>query len=124
MSCIIIHAYTWLRKQKVGHRQAIRSLFAHIVQVFVDYCCDYPYNDFRWQADMAELADAHGSGPCENTHGGSSPLIRTIDTPDIHLDAGSVALYVAYPLFKQVQFLHMLPCDRVPPRRRRCLYAL
>ena len=26
---------------------------------------------------MAELADAHGSGPCENTHGGSSPLIRT-----------------------------------------------
>ena len=27
---------------------------------------------------MAELADAHGSGPCEVTHGGSSPFDRTI----------------------------------------------
>lgn len=28
-------------------------------------------------ADMAELADAHGSGPCEATRAGSSPVIRT-----------------------------------------------
>ena len=29
-------------------------------------------------ADMAELADAHGSGPCEYCfRGGSNPLIRT-----------------------------------------------
>ena len=27
---------------------------------------------------MAELADAHGSGPCEETHGGSNPLDRTM----------------------------------------------
>ena len=26
---------------------------------------------------MAELADAHGSGPCEATHGGSNPFDRT-----------------------------------------------
>ena len=26
---------------------------------------------------MAELADAHGSGPCEETHGGSNPFDRT-----------------------------------------------
>ena len=29
-------------------------------------------------AVLAELADAHGSGPCEATHGGSNPLDRTI----------------------------------------------
>lgn len=29
------------------------------------------------QADMAELADAHGSGPCGETRAGSSPVIRT-----------------------------------------------
>ena len=29
-------------------------------------------------AVLAELADAHGSGPCEETHGGSNPLDRTI----------------------------------------------
>ena len=29
---------------------------------------------------MAELADAHGSGPCEATHGGSNPLDRTNET--------------------------------------------
>ena len=29
-------------------------------------------------AVMAELADAHGSGPCEATHGGSNPFDRTI----------------------------------------------
>ena len=28
-------------------------------------------------AVLAELADAHGSGPCEETHGGSNPLDRT-----------------------------------------------
>ena len=28
-------------------------------------------------AVMAELADAHGSGPCEATHGGSNPFDRT-----------------------------------------------
>ncbi len=28
-------------------------------------------------AVLAELADAHGSGPCEATHGGSNPLDRT-----------------------------------------------
>ena len=28
-------------------------------------------------AVLAELADAHGSGPCEATHGGSTPLDRT-----------------------------------------------
>ena len=27
---------------------------------------------------MAELADAHGSGPCEATHAGSTPVICTI----------------------------------------------
>ena len=27
-------------------------------------------------ADMAELADAHGSGPCGATCAGSSPVIR------------------------------------------------
>ena len=26
---------------------------------------------------MAELADAHGSGPCEATRGGSNPFDRT-----------------------------------------------
>ena len=29
-------------------------------------------------AVLAELADAHGSGPCEETHGGSNPLDRTM----------------------------------------------
>ena len=28
-------------------------------------------------AVMAELADAHGSGPCEATRGGSNPFDRT-----------------------------------------------
>ena len=31
-----------------------------------------------WYAVMAELADAHGSGPCEATHGGSNPFDRTM----------------------------------------------
>ena len=30
-----------------------------------------------YSAVLAELADAHGSGPCEATHGGSNPLDRT-----------------------------------------------
>ena len=31
-------------------------------------------------ADMAELADAHDSGSCEETRAGSTPVIRTIQT--------------------------------------------
>ena len=34
------------------------------------------YNN-DWHADVAELVDAPGLGPGGETHGGSSPLIRT-----------------------------------------------
>ena len=30
-----------------------------------------------WSAPVAELADAHGSGPCSERSGGSTPLGRT-----------------------------------------------
>ena len=37
-------------------------------------------------AQVAELVDAHGSGPCEATHGGSTPLDRTnIKQMQMHL---------------------------------------
>ncbi len=33
-------------------------------------------------ADMAELADAHDSGSCGETRAGSTPVIRTMKTPE------------------------------------------
>ena len=32
-------------------------------------------------ADMVELADTHDSGSCAERHAGSSPVIRTIESP-------------------------------------------
>ena len=53
-------------------------------------------------ADMAELADAHGSGPCEYCfRGGSNPLIRTKEeTP------------------KKVSFFIRLRKRKEPPRKQ------
>jgi hypothetical protein len=39
-------------------------------------------------AQMAELVDAHGSGPCAARRGGSSPLLGTSDS---ELPIGSIS---------------------------------
>ena len=48
------------------------------------YISDFSYssNLLKYNADVAELADAHDLGSCGVTRGGSSPLIRTNNIKD------------------------------------------
>ena len=61
-------------------------------------------------ADMAELADAHGSGPCAAGHVGSTPIIRTTNCPKT---IGNPMVFGKYRHFFEIidvaqAFLHII----------------
>lgn len=72
----------WMRDRATKNRNSACVRQGRGKERFPDFCrvfsgCQDRHfgRTFRPVAHVAELADAHGSGPCGATHGGSSPLV-------------------------------------------------
>ena len=65
---------------------------------------------------MAELADAHGSGPCEYCfRGGSNPLIRTIGCKSVRIST-ILAFFLFWKSALPLKTAHTVFC-RIGPKR-------